>query len=263
MRQYIAAALMIASLPALADVTPVTPPAAPTIPVTATVSPNATAALAEGSTNSVFINQSGENPNVNIEQTGAGNKLGTQGSPVLLNGRDQVVITKQVGSNNSVALSVTNDTTGNNVGATTVIQQIGNMNTVDAACGNGTTSGGVGLTNCRNANLNWKFTGNSNSLQFRGTGNNVDSAITVSGSSNSFGIDAVGNNHSETLMVSGDQNSFNISQKSTGAAGSSVLFDLTGTANSVTVSQGGSVDNVLNVRSTANTGVWNIKQGNQ
>jgi hypothetical protein len=86
--------------------------------------------------------------------------------------------------------------------------------------------------------------------------------MTVNGNSNAFYVDAVGNNHSETVMVSGDSNTFHMSQTSSGASGSSVVFDLVGSANSATISQSGSIDNVLNVKSVANTGVWNVKQGN-
>ena len=262
MRKIFLTALMAVSMPVFAQqVTPVNAPTAPTIPVTATVSPNAAIAAEAATSNSVFIDQSGENPNVNVEQTGTGNKMGSSTRPVYLRGRDQQVIVKQSGNSNVVNLEVVNPTTGVAVGAAVTIQQIGNNNNVDAACGYGTSSTGAALVGCSAADLNWKLTGNSNTVQFRGTGDGIHSAITVLGSTNAFFIDAIGNNHSETLMVSGDTNTFHISQTSNGVSGSSVEFDLTGSSNSATIQQSGSVDNVLNVKSVANTGTWNIKQG--
>ena len=106
------------------------------------------------------------------------------------------------------------------------------------------------------------FTGDSNELQFRGTGDDLKSAVTVTGNSNKFYIDAIGNKHSQTLMVTGDSNEFNINQRSTGAAGSSVWVDVTGNSNKFTVSQTGTIDNVLNLKSVGNSGVWNINQKN-
>jgi hypothetical protein len=160
-------------------------------------------------------------------------------------------------------LEVVNGSTGSGEGATVTIQQTGDNNKVDAACGYGTAStGGTALTGCKNADLNWKFTGDSNELQFRGTGVDLKSAITVTGDLNKFWIDAVGDKHSQTLMVNGDSNEFNINQRSTGAAGSSVWIDVTGNSNKFTVAQTGTIDNVLNIKSVANTGVFNITQKN-
>lgn len=260
---FIAMAITFA-YPAMAQ-TAVTAPTAPTIPATVTVSPNATAALGISTTNRVFIDQSGDNPNINVTQDGSGNKQGSAARPVYLRGIDQVIITKQVGTNNEINLEVVNDSTGANKGAKVTIQQLGNSNKVDAACGYGTAStGGTALTGCNNADLNWKFdTGSdSNELQFRGTGADLRSAITVSGDLNKFFIDAIGDKHSQTLMVSGDSNEFNLNQRSTGTAGSSIWIDVAGNNNRFTVSQTGTVDNVLNIKSVANSGVFNIVQKN-
>lgn len=242
--------------------TAVVAPSAPTVPATVTVSPNAVAALSSNTTNRVFIDQSGDNPNVNVIQDGTGNKQGSSARPVYLRGIDQTIITKQVGINNEIMLEVKNDTTGS-VGASVTIQQLGDNNKVDAACGYGTTSvGSTALTGCNNADLNWKFTGDSNELQFRGTGSDIKSAVTVTGDLNLFYIDVVGDKHTQTLVVTGDSNTFNINQRSTGSSGSSIQIELTGNSNSFAVSQTGTIDNVLNIKSVANAGTWNINQKN-
>jgi hypothetical protein len=259
-------------------------PTAPTIPSVATVSPNAASALALSATNRVFIDQSGENPNVNITQTGTGNTVGadttytkeltgvpnrlgtpttrswTLSSPVYLRGRDQTIVTVQTGNNNTIGLRAENPTTAGD-GVNITIQQIGNTNLVDAACGGGTASNGTtALTGCKDAVLNWKFAGNTNMMQFRGTGDNLNSNVDAAGNSNEFYIDAIGNNQSQTIKVVGDFNVFNVSQTSTGAAGSSAWIDVNGSTNRFTINQSGTVDSVVNIKSVASTGVWNINQ---
>jgi hypothetical protein len=269
MKQTIITILLAAAFPVMAQ-TAVSAPAAPTIPTMATVSPNAIAALNISSTNRIFIDQSGANPNVNMTQDGTGNKAGRSVDepggatrPVYLRGIDQTVVTRQIGNSNDINLELVNDTTGTGKGVTVTIQQIGDSNIVDAACGYGTAStGGTALTGCNAADLNWKFTGNSNDLQFRGTGADLTSAVDVTGNSNVFRIDAIGDKHSQTIKVAGDTNTFNINQRSTGAAGSSIWVDLTGNSNSLTMSQTGTIDSVINIKSVSNSGTFNITQKN-
>lgn len=262
MKKTLITILLAAALPALAQ-TAVTAPSAPVVPATATVSPNATAALAVATTNRIFVDQSGDNVNVNMTQDGSGNKAGSAARPVYLRGIDQKLVTRQIGASNEIMLEAVNATTGAGQGVTITIQQIGDSNKVDAACGYGNASDGTtALSGCKAADLNWKFTGNSNELQFRGTGDDLKSAVTVTGNLNKFFIDVIGNKHSQTLMVAGDSNEFNLNQRSTGTAGSSIWADVTGNSNKLTVSQTGTVDNVLNIKSVGNSGVWNINQKN-
>ena len=265
MKKTILTIILAAALPAMAQ-TAVSAPTSPTIPNMVTVSPNATAALASPSTNRVFIDQSGANPNVNVTQEGSGNIQGSSARPVYLRGIDQTVVTRQIGNNNEIMLEAVNASTvalNDNVGIKVTIQQIGNSNKVDAACGYGTAStGNTPLAGCKAADLNWKFAGNSNELQFRGTGDDLKSAIDVAGNTNKFYIDAIGDKHTQTIKVVGDTNTMNINQRSTGAAGSSIWIDLAGNSNTMTIAQTGSVDNVLNIKSVSTNGTFNIVQKN-
>jgi hypothetical protein len=265
MKKTILALMLSAVLPAMAQ-TAVTAPTAPTIPNIVTVSPNAVAAFANSTTNRVFIDQSGDNPDVNVTQDGSGNIQGSANRPIYLRGIDQIIVTRQIGNNNEINLEVVNPTTGAGAGATVTVQQIGNSNKVDAACGYGTLSNGTtsiaGGDGCKALDANWKFTGNSNDFQFRGKGTDIKSAIDVAGNSNIFRIDVMGDKHTQTMKVVGDTNTFNINQASTGAAGSSIWVDLAGNNNTMTISQIGSIDNVLNIKSVANSGTFNITQKN-
>jgi hypothetical protein len=227
------------------------------------VSPNAAAALASSTTNRIFLDQSGDNPTINLNQTGNSNRQGSAGSPVYLRGIGQTVTTIQTGNSNEIDLAVVNATTGSGVGATVMIQQIGSSNKVDAACGSGTGSDGTtALTGCKAANLNWKFTGNSNVLQYRATGDNQSSAITTSGNSNEFYIDSTTSNNSQTIQVTGDNNIMHLKQNSTGAAGSSIWVDLVGASNTINVTQSGSIDSIANIKSVMNSGTINVTQTN-
>lgn len=253
---------MTAMMPVFAQ-TAVVAPTSPTIAATATVSPNATSALALSTTNRVFVDQAGDNVQVNITQFGSGNKQGSAARPIYLHGIDQDVTTVQTGDNNEIMFEGVNASTGAGVGLKVTIQQTGTGNTVDAACGYGLSStGGTALTGCKAADLNWKFTGDSNALQFRATGDDIKSAITVTGNSNSINSDMIGDKHTQTMMIVGDNNEFNTSQRSTGSAGSSIWVDLNGTGNRFYVSQTGTVDNVLNIKSVGSAGTWNIVQKN-
>jgi hypothetical protein len=198
-----------------------------------------------------------------MTQDGTGNKAGSGGRPVYLRGIDQKIVTRQIGVNNDISLEAVNDTTGSSKGVNITIQQIGDSNRVDAACGYGTAStGGTALTGCNAADINWKFTGNSNDLQFRGTGADLKSAVDVTGNSNLFRIDAIGDKHSQTIKVAGDTNTFDINQRSTGATGSSIWVDVAGNSNTFTMSQTGTIDNVINIKSVSNNGMFNITQKN-
>ena len=262
MKKTIITILLTAAFPVMAQ-TAVSAPSAPTIPNLVTVSPNATAALAISTTNKIFIDQSGDNPNVNMTQDGTGNAAGSGGRPIYLRGIDQVIVTRQIGVSNEISLEAVNNTTGTGQGVNITIQQIGNSNRVDAACGYGNASDGTtALSGCKAADINWKFTGNSNDLQFRGTGDDLKSAVDVTGNSNIFRIDAIGDKHSQTIKVAGDTNTFDINQRSTGAAGSSIWVDLTGNSNTFTMSQTGTIDNVIKIKSVSNSGMFNITQKN-
>ena len=265
MKKTVLALMLSTVMPVFAQ-TAVTVPTAPTIPNMVTVSPNAVAALASATTNRVFIDQSGDNPNVNVTQDGTGNKQGSAARPIYLRGIGQTIVTRQIGNTNEINLEVVNPTTGAGAGATVTIQQIGDGNKVDAACGYGTLSDGTtsiaGGNGCKSLDANWKFTGDNNDFQFRGKGVDIKSAIEVTGSSNVFRIDVMGDKHTQTMKVVGDSNTFNINQASTGAAGSSIWVDLAGNNNSMTISQTGSIDNVLNIKSVANSGTFNITQKN-
>jgi hypothetical protein len=267
MKKTLLAVLLSAAIPAMAQ-TAVVAPTTPTIPAMQTVTAGATAALANTAvTNRVFIDQSGANPNVNVTQDGSGNAQGDAANPIYLRGTNQTLVTRQIGDLNSIMLEVVNPTTGAGVGATVTIQQLGNSNIVDAACGygnasDGTTSIANGSTGCKAADLNWKFTGDSNDLQYRGGGSDLISHIDATGNSNVFRIDQLGDKHSQLINLTGDSNTFNITQSGGVTNGNHIVVSMTtSNSNTVNISQTGAVDNYLNLKTAGTTsGTFNIVQ---
>ena len=262
MKKTIIALIVASAIPAMAQTTPVASPQAPVIPSMVTVSPNAASALSQATTNRIFIDQSGDNVNVNMTQDGSGNKAGSAARPVYLRGIDQKIVTVQTGASNEIMLEVVNQMTGTLQGATVTIQQTGDKNKVDAACGYGAATNGTALTGCKALDANWKFVGDSNELQFRGTGDDIKSAIDVAGSVNKFYIDVVGDKHTQTMKIVGDTNTFHIAQTSTGTTGSSIWVDLAGNSNNFNIAQSGTINNVLNIKAVSNSGTFNITQKN-
>ena len=283
MKKTLLTILMAAAFPVLAQTTVSAPtPVAPTDPTVGVMAGTATA-LTQSATNRVFIDQDGERPNVSITQTGSGNTAGsdsayskvitgivdrlnpggvrqyTVNSAIYLRGDDHALILNQVGNNNTIAMkAISPDIAAQGVDIT--IQQLGNSNFADVLCGTGSSSAGAVLSGCKLAEINWKFTGNSNAIQFRGTGDELNSQITVSGNSNEFNVDAVGNKHNQTIMVAGDFNVFNLSQTATSTYGSSIWMDVTGSSNRFAISQAGTQDNVVKITTVGSSGVWNIIQ---
>lgn len=231
-------------------------PTAPQPPAIVTTSPNASDANAVATTNKVYIDQSGQNVNVNVEQTGTGNVFGTVADPVYLRGDDQTIISIQTGNNNSVLMGIDSSANGADE-ADVTIRQIGNLNTADIRCGLDAN------TNCDSLDMNVRFTGNSNQFTFLGSGTNITTSIDVTGNSNQLTIDALSNNGSQTLKFAGDFNILNMTQ--TGAAGSfghSAWLDFTGSSNTITTQQYGATETVINVLSVGSNGTYNIKTGN-
>jgi len=284
MKKTIITMMLAIAFPVYAQSVAVTAPSpnAPVNPVL-TVSANAVSALGSNTTNRVFVDQSGENPDVSITQTGVGNTVGSHASytksitnipqrlvgagtrsftvdtPVYLRGADQDLTIVQTGNNNTINLRAENPTTSGD-GVSINIQQIGDSNFVDAQCGGGATVGGTALTTCKDATISWKWTGNSNVMQFKGTGDSLNSQVEVTGNSNEMYVDAVGDKHSQVIKVAGDFNVFNISQTGNSTNGSSVWIDLSGNSNKFAISQAGTQDNVVHIKSVASTGNWNIIQ---
>ena len=228
-------------------------PTPPTIPTMITDTPNESAVKSDSTSNKVYLDQQGDNINANINQTGSGNQFGTgTGSgAVYLRGDNQTITSVQTGNNDTIKAKI-NSGTGGTTNATVTLQQIGNSNIMDIDCGTGS------LTPCKRLNMNVRFTGDSNSLKYTGSGEDITTAIDTTGNGNSFNMDILSNKDSQLLLVSGDNNTFNIKQEGGLTNGQSLKVDMTGASNSFTSYQGGTVDSLINVKSVGSNGTFNI-----
>jgi hypothetical protein len=231
-------------------------PTAPNPPTIVTTSPNEIDASAVATTNKVYINQSGGSVNVNIQQTGTADVIGTLADPIYLRGDNQTVTIIQTGNTNSILMGIIGDT-GTGSGTTATIQQLGNNNSADIRCGTYT-----GDSSCNGLNLNDKFTGNNNTLAFHGAAANITQTIETTGNNNDFKITVSAPNSSQNLYFNGDFNLVNITQ--TGAAGTyghSIWANFTGSNNTLTAQQYGASETVVNIQSVGSNGNYQIKSG--
>ena len=135
-------------------------PTAPTPPTIVTTSPNEVSASAVATTNIVYIDQSGNNVDVNVVQTGTANRIGSSVDPIYLSGDNQTVIATQTGNGNELYMGIVS-TVGASGIANVTVRQIGDLNTADIRCGVG-----QGEADCNQLDMNVSFNVDSNYLVF-------------------------------------------------------------------------------------------------
>jgi len=231
-------------------------PTAPVAPSIVTTSPNQNDADTLATTNDIYINQSGDNVNINIQQTGQSNIFGTFTDPIYLRGINQTIIGVQTGTGNEALISVVSGAGGSD-SASLSIQQIGNNNSAIIRCGSLTND-----SSCTALNFNARFVGNENALSYHGSGSNIRTSIDVAGGNNTLNMAALSPNASQTILVTGDYNTLNTTQTDLGGTvGHSLYVNLAGTGNGITTQQYGATETVVNITSVGNNGNINIKTG--
>lgn len=231
-------------------------PTAPQPPAIVTTSPNEIDANTLATTNKVYIDQDGQNVDVNILQTGTANIMGDAGSVTYLRGDNQTIIGIQTGTGNKIYLGLVSGTGALGI-ATATIRQIGDLNEANVTCGTLVTD-----STCNQFDMNARFTGNSNSLTFHGSGDRIRNSMDVSGNYNAFNMDVLSPNASQTILVTGNYNDFDVTQTGTGGTfGHSLYANVTGSLNTVTTQQYGVSETVINIKSVGSNGTFNIKTG--
>lgn len=245
--------LLLASAPAYAQVALPTAPQPPTI---VTTSPNETEANAVATTNKVYIDQEGQNVDVNIVQTGTANIIGSNDDKIYLRGDNQSLTAIQTGNGNQLYLGIVSDTGSTGI-ATATIRQIGDLNFADIRCGTLQTD-----ASCNQLDMNARFTGNSNQFRFHGSGSNIRNSMDILGNYNDIKIDALSPNASQTLLFNGNYNTVDVTQTGTGGTyGHSLYANVTGSLNSLTTQQYGASETTINILSSGSNGTFNIKTG--
>lgn len=231
-------------------------PTAPNPPAIVTTSPNETDAGAVATTNKVYIDQAGQNVDVNIVQTGTANIIGTSADPIYLRGDNQTVIAIQTGNGNSLLMGVVSDTGSGGI-ADVTIRQIGDNNMADIRCGTLQNE-----TGCNKLDMNAKFTGNNNTLNFHGSGANIRNSMDFSGNNNTLDMDILSPNATQTLLFTGNYNNVDVTQTGTGGTfGHTLYAQFTGSSNVLTTQQYGVSETIININSVGSNGTFNIKTG--
>jgi hypothetical protein len=206
--------------------------------------------------NQVYIDQIGNGSQIDVTQTGDGNTLGTATVKTVLYGDTQQITISQIGAGNTSNINI------QGVGAHLTSNVTGDSNTVDVSCG---ASGGAGAA-CTDSIISASVTGSGNHFNVTG------------GAKSTFGVSAVGSSNTVTINSSttnlngatasiqtlgGDGNSITLSQSGPAAInGFNTTVNLTGSSNTIGITQSGTVDSTVNLVSTGTNNLINIRSGN-
>jgi hypothetical protein len=204
--------------------------------------------------NSVYIDQVGSNSTISMSQTGSNNKLGDETQAAIFTGNNQVVAIMQVGANNVGNFNIQ----GSSASVTSNVT--GNLNTVTATCG------ASGTTSCTDTVIEANATGGGNTLSAT-VGGKSTAKINVTGDTNTATISSTTSNmagsRAEITSTGGDSNNLSISQNGpAGLNGFSAKIEVTGGGNVVGVTQTGTVDSTVNVKSTGSNNNITVHSGN-
>jgi hypothetical protein len=201
--------------------------------------------------NEIYIDQVGDNLDLDISQSGTDNQFGDSTTDVSLNGADMTFSITQTGNNNDIAAVIK----GTNYTGTWSF--VGDYNTVDLLCSSSATG------DCDTVTLNITTTGDSNTFDFDigetqdGSSSNV--SFTVTGDNNIIAstIDGVSAAVSVTLdnsaslattsANSDEGNNIDIDIAGDGdTVGHTVTLGITGGGSTYTIDQSGINDNTVN-----------------
>jgi hypothetical protein len=212
----------------------------------------AQAVSTQSTTNSIYIEQVGDNSNITIVQKGQNNRIGSEQNRLILNGNGQILNTTQEGNNNLIQGSIVQ---ADNVSADTTVT--GDNNTITYDRGEAASVSGSSETVA--------VTGSTNNLTFnQGTSASATGAtqtITVIGDTNTLTSTINADDVVNTKTIAGDGNNINTFQN--GAAGKNIEMILTGNTNTIEVKQT-STNNVdtLKIDSTSSSSTITINQCN-
>jgi hypothetical protein len=211
--------------------------------------------------NEIYINQIGDNLNLDIVQTGNGNRIGdiTGNTPVTLNGDDMTFSITQTGDSNTIDAVIN----GNTYTGTWLFT--GNSNTVDLTCSS------LDTTTCETVTLDITTNGDSNAFNIYigevAAADSLIAAFTVDGDGNTITANLDSPNADVTVIVDNSAslaggNTVNIDQDGlAGVNGHSVNYDIAGGGNTVNITQSGLNDQTVSVVTVGNNQTIDITQG--
>jgi hypothetical protein len=257
----IIAGIFVGSVYAQTAPTAPTQASAPTITQAATTrfAAGVTSALNDSTTNIIYLEQTGLSPTIGINQDGNSNRAGSNATGVInsmiLNGNTQVITIDQTGNSNIIN---TMKIIGNE--ANVYLEQTGNSNTANVSAGLTTSVTGAATSN-ENALLDFRFAGNSNTLNYTGNGKALQAAVYATGNGNTFNLEQSSTVGQQLLIAVDTSNNNTINVLQSSASMSSLVLTQNGTGGTTfNVSQTGTYSNVANINATAAGGSFNIIQ---
>ncbi len=210
-------------------------------------------ALAQSTTNQVYIEQIGDASNIILNQTGQSNRIGTTDQTrLLLQGNNQTVTVNQTVNENTVQGQIK---TANNVYST--ITQTGDENTVTLDQGDSVSVAGSTQTITVIGNLNTAtltqgdIASSTNALQ----------TIAITGDQNAYTSVINADDVVNDVAVVGDSNTVSMLQN--GYAGKNVELNVTGNSNTHTIQQKSTLNvDTLKINTTGNSSTVAVTQCN-
>ena len=211
--------------------------------------------------NEIYIDQSGNNLDLTVTQSGTGNVIGTSAETVILEGDDMTFDITQTGDDNIIHAVIKGNT------YTGLWSFTGNSNTVDLTCDE--TSG----VNCETVTMNITVNGDSNTFQvYLGETADTSDLIAewvVDGDSNAFVTNINGASVHVDITVDNSVsmaggNTFNIDITGDGdATGHELVLDVTGGGSTYDIDQSGNLDdNIINITQVGDNAIVTISQSN-
>ena len=201
--------------------------------------------------NDIYIDQVGDNLDLDITQDGQNNKIGTSLADADFDGDNMTFSITQTGNTNEITANIQ----GNSYTGTWAFT--GNSNTVDLLCDSSANG------NCETVTLNITTTGDNNAYTINigetGDAENAVIAFTVTGDNNVINTDVDGTNSDITVTMnnsaslattsanSDEGNQLDLTQSGDGDVnGHSLTLNITGGGSTYTVTQSGIYDNTIN-----------------
>ncbi len=193
-----------------------------------------------GLANDVYMEQIGDNSNISITQTGAGNLIngnvggsGNNDDAAIIRGDLNDVTISQIGASNTVSLIINNETSG--TGSTVVISALGSGNNQTIGCGTALSS------TCNASVIRSEIVGNNNNTLQTLSGGVVQSKININGSYNNVTHTASGVGlHNGEITVSGSGTSgapTGVTLTQSGVSNKNAVITSNGSSNTINITQ--------------------------
>jgi len=240
--------------------------------------------------NSIYIDQTGSDSTIGITQTGSGNVIrGIQSGSASDNtvrakmyGSDSIVDIRQIGGDNTLnlgydatkapgseySMNLTYAVTGNNGLATINVNNAGQgiaaTNLIDIRQVGNNASASVNMTGSKNSLITTTTGGSNNSLTAVINADQTTNNIAISGGGgNSVNLNLTSSKANNNITILGGSNTLGLTQSGVaGVNGHAFTYNVTGSGNSMTALQNGTIDTTVNVLSNGNGNTWNIVTGN-